>query len=45
MVPNAHLHKINEIWTVNPKEENFGLFLAVNPKGKFQNLLTFCRKP
>ena len=21
MVPNAHLHKINEIWTVNPKDE------------------------
>ena len=31
-VTNAHLHKFNAIWTVNPKEENFGLFLALNPK-------------
>ncbi len=31
-VTNAHLHKINEIWTVNHKEEDFGLFLAVNHK-------------
>ena len=23
----------------------FGLFLAVNPRGSFQNLLNFCRKP
>ena len=32
MVPNAHLHTINAIWTVNPKEECVGLFLALNPK-------------